>query len=135
LEYYKYIQVGYFQARTGKHMNDIRDFKNLRDNDIDFMAGWDIQMETLKRTFTKNFPLYEGSPEANETVSTFRGGTVDFGDQLLYKTVMTAQQNMWCIFSNDSDFYSFPDELYLLTTNGEVIKKAAKEGKLYHPVQ
>ena len=131
LEYYKYIQVGFYQARTGNTKFDLSDFKKLRGSDIGFMNSWDLQMKALKKTFRRSFPLYDKSPNATETVSTFQGGSVDFGDHLLYETVMRAPQNKRCVFSNDGDFYAFPDELHLLTTNGEIIRTAKKDGKLY----
>lgn len=131
LEYYKNIQNGYYLARAQKEKFDNLDFKRRRDSDPDFMAGWDLQMKALKRTFTRNFPLYDTSPVATETLSGFQGGSVDFGDHLLYATLMTAPETSRCAFSNDGDFYSFPDDLYLVTTNGQIINRATKEGKLY----
>ena len=131
LEYYKNVQTGFYLARTGKAKFDTRDFKIRRDSDQDFMASWDLQMKALKKTFTRNFPLYDESPNAMETVSSFKGGSVDFGDHLLYETAMKAPQNRRCVFSNDGDFYTFPDELCLLTTNKEIVRSAEKDGKLY----
>ncbi|HEY9167747.1 MAG TPA: hypothetical protein VIS48_16460 [Candidatus Kryptonia bacterium] len=131
LEYYKNIQVGFYKVRTGNEQFQIRDFKRLRDKDIDFMNAWDLQMKMLKRTFTRNFPVYDGSPNPGETVLNFAGGSLDFGDHLLYETVTVSPRNLWCIFSNDSDFYSLPDEIFLLTNNEEIIKSAEKNGKLY----
>jgi hypothetical protein len=133
LEYYKNIQNGFYLARAQKKKFDNLDFKKRRDSDFDFMAGWDLQVKALKRTFTRNFPLYDTSPAGTETLLDFQGSSVDFGDHLLYATVMTAPERSRCVFSNDGDFYSFPDDLYLLTTNVKVIGKATEDGKLYKP--
>ena len=133
LEYYKNIQYGFYLARAQKERFDNLDFKRLRDEDLEFMDAWDLQMKALKRTFTRNFPLYDASPAAVPTVSNFQGGSVDFGDHLLYATVMTAPESSRCVFSNDGDFYSFSDQIYLLTTNGKIIGKANREGKLFQP--
>lgn len=131
LEYYKNLQVGFYRVQPGKNDFDLADFKKMRKNDSNFKLGWELQMKSLRKVFRRNFPLFEGYPSAEETVSTFTGLEVDFGDQLLFKTVMTAPSNMWCIFSNDGDFYSFPDDLYLLTTNERVIRTAKKDNKLF----
>lgn len=103
----------------------------MRNKDKEFREAWERQVKLMRKTYTRNFPLYESGPNAEQTVSTFFGLTADFGDHLLFKTVMSAPENMRCVFSNDADFYSFPDDLYLLTTNGQIIRTADKGGKLY----
>lgn len=130
-EYYKTIQVGFYQLQPGKGKFEVADFKKLKRSDSSFKDGWQLQMKQLTKTFTRNFPVHNMFPDPDETIRTFTGINVDFGDHFLFKTVMCAPKNMWCVFSNDADFYSFPDDLYLLTTNGQIIKTAEKDGKLY----
>lgn len=130
-EYYKHIQIGFYLTETRKKIFDGTDFKRLRDSDVDFMDRWGFWMDEIKKTFKKKFPLYDVSPDAIMTLSTFEGGRADFGDHLLFESIMAAPESMRCVFSNDSDFYSFPDDLYLLTTNAEIIRSAKQDGKLH----
>lgn len=130
-EYYKHIQVGFYRSDPDRKHFDPERFKELRDNDPDFMNRWDFWMEEIKKTFRKKFPVYSTSPDALEVLDSFRGGEADFGDHLLFKAIMAAPAGMWCVFSNDGDFFSFSDDLYLLTTNEKIIKTAYEEGKLY----
>lgn len=130
LEYYKHIQVGFYQVHTGAKFNS-DDFKQLRDNDIDFMNRWDGQMKAFKRVFTKNFPLYDSPTSFTELLPDFQGSSCDFGDHLLFATVMQRDPKMRSVFSNDMDFYSFPDSLFLLTTNQKLVQIAEGDKKLF----
>ncbi len=130
-EYYKHIQNGFYLIETRKKLFNSTDFKKLRNSDVDFMDRWEGQMEELRRVFTKKIPAYDLSVNLPEVITTFNGNHADFGDYLLYKTVMACPEKMRCVFSNDADFYSFPDDLYLLTTNGKVIKTGEKDNKLF----
>ncbi len=136
-EYYKHIQINcYFLFRkTGDKKThkgfDVEEFKRMRDQDLDFIVVWDHQMKVFKSTFTKKFPLHDISISSTDIVNDFLGSNCDFGDHVLFKATMAAGNNMHCIFSNDSDFYSFPDELFLLTTYPKVIARARDEKKLF----
>jgi len=130
LEYYKYIQVGFYKIETGKDRLDTEDFKRLRDGDLDFMTRWDHQLKVFKRLFSKTFPLLDVTLTLADVLSTFEGSKVDFGDHLLFKATLASDPKLRCVFSNDADFYSFSGEIYLLTTNRRVIAKAASESKL-----
>jgi len=44
---------------------------------------------------------------------------------------MASDENYKCVFSNDSDFYSYDDDLFLITINKKIIKQASDEGKIY----
>lgn len=130
LEYYKHIQVGFYQVQTGK-IFQADDFKMLRNNDVEFINRWDGQIKAFKKVFTKNFPLYDAQVPVAELVSDFQGGACDFGDHVLCKSVLQCDDKLRCIFSNDSDFYSFPDNLLLLTTSQSIIKQAREHGNLH----
>lgn len=130
LEYYKYIQVGFFNIQTDSKRFDLERFKELRDSDPEFMIRWHHQISVFKKVFKKNFPLFEASPPLERLVTTFEGGKADFGDHILFHSVMSCQSDLRCIFSNDADFYTYSDELYLLTTNREIIHIAKAESKL-----
>jgi hypothetical protein len=134
LEYYKYIQVGFFNLQTASERFDLGRFKKLRDNDAEFMVRWDHQISVFKKVFKKNFPLYEMSPPLERLLSTFQGGKADFGDHTLFHSVMSCAENLRCIFSNDADFCVYPDELYLLTTSLKIIRNAKAENKLHKSV-
>jgi hypothetical protein len=131
LEYYKHIQVGFFNIHTGRKQFDLEEFKRLRDGDLDFMTRWDHQIKVFRKVFQKKFPFYTSAPDLTELVSTFEGGKVDFGDHALFWSVMSCADSFHCIFSNDADFCAYPDELYLLTTNPRIIRNAKAENKLY----
>lgn len=64
-------------------------------------------------------------------MNTFDGMSVDFGDHVLFNTVMSLEKTMHYIFSNDSDFYSFPEDFFLLTTNQKILNQAKSDKRLY----
>jgi len=130
LEYYKYIQVSFFNLQTESQKFDSGRFKELRDNNAEFMIRWDHQISVFKKVFRKNFPLFEASPPLERLVSTFEGSKADFGDHTLFHSVMSCARNLRCIFSNDADFYTYLDEFYLLTTNQKLIRQAKNDKKL-----
>jgi hypothetical protein len=95
LEYYKHIQVGFYQTQVNKAPGarealkfSTTEFKRLRDSDAQFMLGWELQLKLFKKTFSKNYQIYDASPQVSDVLSTFQGSKVDFGDHLLFKTVM-----------------------------------------------
>jgi len=65
-----------------------------------------------------------------DVLPTFEGSKVDFGDYLLFKVTLASDSKLRCIFSNDADFYAFPNEIYLLTTNAKIIRAAKQDSKL-----
>lgn len=131
IEYYKHIQVNFYQIQTGAKY-DPRDFKKRRDEDVDFMNLWDSQVSAFNKLFRRTFPLVNSS-EAADILADFKGSEVDFGDHALYKSVMNRSESERCIFSNDIDFYKFPDNIHLVTLNNTTIELAKKDGKMITP--
>lgn len=124
LEFYKYVQVTFYKIESGKDKFDLGDFKEHRDNDIDFMTRWDNQIKVFQRTFVKTFPLYIHPALSPDVIKSFKGSRYDFGDPLISSVVFQCAEKMCCIFSNDSDFLAFSDELFLLTSNKKIIEAA-----------
>lgn len=130
LEYYKHIQVGFFNVHTDREHFDSEQFKRLRDSDLDFMTRWDHQMKVFRKVFEKKFPFYTTAPDLTKLLLTFEGTKVDFGDHALFHSVMSCAEKVHCIFSNDADFIVYPDELFLLTTNPKIVRTAKQGNKL-----
>ena len=130
-EYYKHIQVGYYLKHTQADSFDLKEFKKLRESDQTFQQGRGAHLKKMQRLFTRNFPVLSEKIDPEETVRTFEGMKADFGDYVLFKAVIQCDPKMHCIFSNDSDFYSFPDELFLLTTQNKMLQIASREKKLF----
>lgn len=131
IEYYKHIQVNFYNLHTQEKKFDNEHFKELRREDVEFIERWDVQMKKFKRLFQKNFPLYSSDIPVTELLDTFKPSEVDFGDHTLYATTKASGDNYQCVFSNDSDFYTYGDDLYLLTTNNKIIKRARDDKKIY----
>jgi hypothetical protein len=121
LEYYKYIQTGFYKIEISKNRLDVEDFKRLRDTNVDFIVRWDNQLKVFKRNFSKAFPLFDIALSSMEAATDFEGSKVDFGDHLLFKAVTSIEERLRCIFTNDADFLAYPDDFYLLTTNMRII--------------
>jgi hypothetical protein len=51
IEYYKHIQVGFYCLFTETQKLDLRDFKNRRDNDVNFITRWDSQIKAFKKVY------------------------------------------------------------------------------------
>jgi hypothetical protein len=137
LEYYKYLQVNsylLYKQTTANHQNikfDSDDFKNLRENDVTFRGTWEKYLESFKKVFTKNFQLVDISFDTNNILTSFKGTEMDFGDHLLYNVVTNSNAKYHCVFSNDIDFYSCPDDVFFLTFNNKAMGKEKLENKLY----
>ncbi len=134
LEYYKYIQFNSIKAYNlvkETHYGS-GDLKFLRKKDSNFAEVWELRMKEFLRIFKRNFPIFEEKIEGSDILLDFRYDLMDFGDHLLYKTVTNCNSNLQCIFSNDSDLYSIPEDVYLLTTNKKVIRQAKKESKIFY---
>ncbi|MDP1676383.1 MAG: hypothetical protein Q8L88_05900 [Bacteroidota bacterium] len=131
VEYYKHLQVGYYRTQTGSLKFETNEFKKQRANDIAFFTGWDLQIKTFKKLFIKNFPIHFDSTFTPDILETFEGSKVDFGDHLLYNYMISCPEALRCIFTNDSDFYSYEGEFYLLTTNKKIISQARADKKLF----
>lgn len=137
LEYYKHIQVNsykVFKSRISKNSTiqfDSDDFKNLKENDLNFLVVWELNLKGFKKTFMKNFEILDKPLIAKDLLVSFEGTKIDFGDHLLYEVVKLFPKYK-CIFTNDSDFYSInDDDLYIITFNKEVIRKAKTAKKLF----
>jgi len=140
LEYYKAIQVGFYQIfvdQTNPKSNpspfDAQNFKRLRNSDPQFIESWSNQLKVFKRTFTKSFPLYNANFDLSVFLSDFDGNMLDFGDHVLFQSAMSCEPEFRCIFSNDADFYSVSDVSYLLTTNSKVIARGKKDSRVWEP--
>ncbi len=132
-EYYKHIQVGFYKLYVSKDIEeslgtafDPEDFKTKRDSDVDFMAQWDLQMTQFKKTFSRNFPLLDLPANVHGLIDGFKGSSADFGDHALWHCALSA--GIPCVFSNDSDFLSFYDLKYLMTTSRKVLDRAKDKG-------
>jgi hypothetical protein len=134
IEYYKHIQVNFYNLHTQRKKFDSEHFKQLRNGDVEFIERWEVQMKQFKKLFRKKFPLYSSDISITELWDTFKPSEVDFGDHTLYATTKASVGNYQCIFSNDSDFYKYDEKLYLLTTNEKIIKKAKEDNLLYKKV-
>lgn len=134
LEYYKHIQnktISLYKDINRIEKLSFQDLKNLRKNEHHFRAAWENQMKVFVKTFKKTFPIFQKAILIDNILSDFNFENMDFGDHLLYKTVINCEPENRCIFSNDADFYSISDDLFLLTTNSKVIKQAGIDGKLF----
>ena len=123
LEYYKYIQVNYTRKHTGKDSFSTKNFKELKENDSEFKEGWQVQMNAFDKVFRKNFPIRADLVTSEDCRETFDPYHTDFGDHLLYSTIKNVDKNFKCVFTNDKDFISYPDDLILLTTNINILLK------------
>ena len=131
LEYYKHIQVNYYNIQTNQKYNSL-DFKNLLDTNTSFANGWQKQISVFERLFyKKNFQVIDSNINQKEIIQGFGLSGVDFGDFTTYKIVMSQASKYRCIFSNDKDFYSLPDDFYFVTIRKSLIEKAKAEGKLF----
>lgn len=138
LEYYKHIQVNSYKiykcgiSKKPSVPFNPEDFKNLKENDLTFLAAWELYVKEFKKPFKKNFVILDKPLIAKDVFDTFEGTKIDFGDHLLYEIVKTFPKYK-CIFTNDSDFYSIEDDdLFIITFNSRIISKARTEMKLFH---
>ena len=130
-EYYVYIQRGFFSIHNaGKIPFNSDSFKHQRDVDLKFGESWALHLKKFRRIFSKNFEIRDRIESWLEIINNFEGLQVDWGDQVIMQQMMIAEKNQHCIFSNDGDFYKFPEEFYLLTTNNKIIEKARDDGRL-----
>ena len=119
LEYFKYIQVGFYNIFTSKQSgiyekHSTAAFKRLRSSNNDFSDSWNLRLEDFKRTFRKHFPPYDSSRQiySLELIQNFDGTKVDFGDEVLYHYALTTEFPL--IITADRDFRSFPDNLNIV---------------------
>lgn len=131
LEYYKFIQVNIYLRYTQNKKFDPIDFKNLKNSNEQFLSIWDIQIKSFKRLFSKNFPIYPIDTFDSTNINDFDGVHADFGDYVMYNSVINLDNKFRCIFSDDRDFYYFKGDFYLLTFNKKVIELAKKDNKLH----
>lgn len=133
LEYYKFIQnntVRIYKDIKKQPELDSQDLKDLRNSDPHFRAEWELRMKEFLKVFRKTFPIYDEKILGSKVLSDFDFEKMDFGDHLLYKTVISCNKSMRCIFSNDQDFYNTSNDIHLLTINKKVIQTAKMENKL-----
>lgn len=131
-EYYKYIQINSYKLYKQTKEFKLQDFKKLRETDISFMNIWEKYLKQFKTVFTKNFKIIDKEFNGEDIIIEFKGSLADFGDHLLFYTMKYEGVNK-CIFSNDSDFYSYTDDFFLLTLNKNIINLAKQDKKIYHP--
>jgi hypothetical protein len=128
IEYYKYIQVSSYKIATEQQKFDTLSFKRLRAADTNFADQWALRIKQSRELFGRKFTLYSGLP-SSLAITDFKDDA-DFGDFALYDSVRHAERAHQFIFSNDADFYTFPDGC-LLTVNTSVIEKARADGLLH----
>jgi hypothetical protein len=133
LEYYKYIQYHSYTLYFQKYKFDPQDFKKKKNDDPIFSDTWAKQMKTFKKLFLKTFPLMNSFSVLNN-ISDFNFNQMDFGDHLLFKTLEDTSASFKVVFSNDKDFYSLPDDNFLITLNPEVLRIAKENKKLYEQI-
>lgn len=131
IEYYKYLQVNYYKIALAKDNFSPDDFKLQRNNNSDFIAGWELHIRNFQRLFKKNFEIYNLPIDIYDLLNTFDGKLADFGDQILYKYSLIDRINLNCIFSRDKDFFNLPDDFYLITIDKNIISTAKSNNKLY----
>ncbi|NLT51952.1 MAG: hypothetical protein GXX85_13670 [Ignavibacteria bacterium] len=132
-EYYKHIQhntVKFYKNKFEIDGSKASDFKSLRKNNPGFQEEWQLRIKDFKKIFRKNFEIYNSQINPVEAINSFDQNNVDLGDWLLYKTVMSCDDKMKCIFTDDADFYSLPGEFYLLTANQKILELAINDRKL-----
>lgn len=132
LEYYKHIQYNSYTLRLSKKFST-RDFKDAKNNNPDFREYWKAQMEQFKRVFKKTFPLFEVNKNYKNLLNGFNylDLDLDFGDHLLVNIVSNVKQELKIIYSNDKDFFSLPDDYFLITSDQKILVQAEAENKLY----
>ncbi len=133
LEYYKYIQYNSYTLYFRQKKFDTQDFKLKKNDDVVFSDTWSRHMKTFKKLFTKAFP-FKNSIIALNNISEFDHANMDFGDHLMFKTLMDSVNSFKAVFSNDKDFYSLPDDIFLITLNPEVLRIAQQDKKLYQQI-
>lgn len=120
LEYFKYIQHGYYNIFVKTHNGyfekyTTREFKKLRLHNKEFADGWDLHLKAFKRTFRKHFPPFDISDikiYVEDVIENFDGTKVDFGDEILYQYASTLKFPF--IITMDRDFTNYPDKLNIL---------------------
>lgn len=131
LEYYKYLQYNYYTTFMEKEKFVLKDFKYQRKNNIEFMAGWDGHMKKFKRMFQKKYKLYPEIHYDENLMNEFNFNDMDFGDHLIVNAAEKVEEKHRAIFTNDKDFYSIEEDIYLLTLDHKLIDRAKKEGKYF----
>lgn len=134
LEYYKFIQYHSFILYLNKKKFSSKEFKEAKNSNSSFAEKWETQMKPFKRLFKKYFPLFEIDLQYSHLLDEFNFNEIDFGDHLLLNIAIKAKSELRIIFSNDRDFYSLPDDFFLLTANKRILSQARSDKKLYSQI-
>lgn len=130
IEYYKHIQWNMFRIRFPQEQYSTREFKRKLTIDNTFNPAWESQLKVFNKAFERHFPLHESSLDQSKLIGDFSGMNVDYGDYVIYKIVSTQKKEQCAVFSNDHDFYNFPNDFILITIEDKIIEQAEKDGKL-----
>lgn len=133
-EYYKHIQINSYMLFLTKNKFDDQDFKYQKKNNSGFTSQWESQMKLFKRIFLRSFPVFDYNINGDILINNFNFMNMDFGDHFLSHIVSKVDKKVKAIFSNDSDFYSLQDDIFLITTNSLVISQAKQEKKYFQPI-
>lgn len=128
LEYYKYIQVGYYKLKTGNDRFEGKDFKAKRDKDIVFLEGWKLHMKKMKKLFTKTFQIYN-LKITDQTLFHYNHSNYDLGDYLIYNSILEYGIDKSIALTDDFDFYSFSDNLKIISPNTKLLSQAKQDKK------
>jgi hypothetical protein len=131
VEYYKILQRRFYMKMEDTDDFDNYKFKTLKETNPDFLNAWITQAGAFRLLFKKKIPVIDNAVAENELVSSFQTFSWDFPDYSIYSIMKLADKSFHTMFSNDKDFYFFPDDFYLLTTNNEIIDTARNDGKLF----
>lgn len=130
MEYYNYLQRNFYIAIAQDKIYTPEKFKTLRNKDQTFRNIWDGHISKMKKLFKKSFPLYMDNKTDATVLDSYDYTISEIGDHLLYKLVMNSEGDMKSIYTLDQDYYSFSDDLTILTSNQNLINKAKSDGKL-----
>jgi len=131
IEFYKYIQIGYFYTQFPNDKFEAKKFKDLKEKDSDFRGGLQTYFNLFKKIFNKEFPILTKNSDKIDYLNDFDVLKADFGDHALLKSVLAHDKKYHGIFTGDADFYNYSEEFYLITFNNKIIAKATSEKKLY----
>lgn len=131
IEFYKFLQVGYFKTQFPNTKFSTESFKKAKYNDENFRNGFSIYFTYFKKYFKKDFPLTSINSSGLDYISDFDVIKSDFGDHALLKAVLAHDKKLHGIFTGDSDFYNYSEDFYLITFNNSIIKMAVTDNKIW----
>jgi len=131
IEFYKFIQYGYFKTQFPRIKFDTMKFKEFKRDSIKFRTGLETYYKLFKKIFQSVFPISVNNSDMIDYISDFDVLKSDFGDHSIIKEVLSHDKKYHGIFTRDADFYNYNEEFYLITFNNKIIAKATSEKKLF----